>query len=65
VLTIAELTDAEAAGLGTWQVRLSRALHAVTRCAKTYVVQFAEAQRFSHVHFHVIPRADLQRHRGR
>jgi diadenosine tetraphosphate (Ap4A) HIT family hydrolase len=60
VLTIAELTDAEAAGLGTWQVRLSRALHAVTGCAKTYVVQFAEAARFRHVHFHVIPRmADL------
>jgi diadenosine tetraphosphate (Ap4A) HIT family hydrolase len=60
VLAIAELTDGEAAGLGTWQVRLSRALHAVTGCAKTYVVQFAEAARFSHVHFHVIPRmADL------
>jgi diadenosine tetraphosphate (Ap4A) HIT family hydrolase len=60
VLTIAELTDAEAAGLGTWQVGLSRALHSVTGCAKTYVVQFAEAARFRHVHFHVIPRmADL------
>jgi diadenosine tetraphosphate (Ap4A) HIT family hydrolase len=60
VLTVAELTDAEATGLGTWQVRLSRALHAVTGCAKTYVVQFAEAARFSHVHFHLIPRmADL------
>jgi diadenosine tetraphosphate (Ap4A) HIT family hydrolase len=60
VLAIAELTDAEAAGLGIWQVRLSRALHAVTGCAKTYVVQFAEAARFHHVHFHVIPRmADL------
>jgi diadenosine tetraphosphate (Ap4A) HIT family hydrolase len=60
VLAVAELTDAEAAGLGTWQVRLSRALHAVTGCAKTYVVQFAEAARFSHVHFHLIPRmADL------
>jgi diadenosine tetraphosphate (Ap4A) HIT family hydrolase len=56
VLTIAELTDPEAAGLGIWQVRLSRALHAVTGCVKTYVVQFAEAPRFSHVHFHLIPR---------
>jgi diadenosine tetraphosphate (Ap4A) HIT family hydrolase len=56
VLAIAELTDAEAAGLGVWQVRLSRALHAVTGCAKTYVVQFAEAPRYSHVHFHLIPR---------
>jgi diadenosine tetraphosphate (Ap4A) HIT family hydrolase len=58
VLAIAELTDAEAAGLGNWQVGLSRALHAVTRCAKTYVVQFAEADRFRHIHFHVIPRME-------
>lgn len=56
VITVAELTDAEAAGLGTWQVRLSRALHQVTGCAKTYVVQFSEAEGFAHVHFHVIPR---------
>ncbi|MEY9907514.1 diadenosine tetraphosphate (Ap4A) HIT family hydrolase [Catenulispora sp. MAP12-49] len=56
VTTIAELTDAEAAGLGSWQVRLSRALHAVTGCQKTYVVQFAEAAGFGHVHFHIVPR---------
>lgn len=60
VTTIAELTDAEAAALGSWQVRVSRALHAVTGCAKTYVAQFAEAEGFSHVHFHIVPRrADL------
>jgi diadenosine tetraphosphate (Ap4A) HIT family hydrolase len=60
VLAIADLNDAEAAGLGTWQARLSRALHAVTGCTKTYVVQFAEAPRFHHVHFHIVPRmADL------
>jgi diadenosine tetraphosphate (Ap4A) HIT family hydrolase len=57
VTTIAELTDAEAAGLGTWQVRLSRALHAVTGCEKTYVAQFAEAAGYGHVHFHIVPRA--------
>ncbi len=56
VTTIAELTDAEAASLGSWQVRLSRALHAVTGCAKTYVAQFAEAEGFAHVHFHILPR---------
>ncbi|MEU6036957.1 HIT family protein [Actinomadura sp. NPDC047616] len=56
VTAIAELTDAEAAGLGQWQVRLSRALHAATGCAKTYVAQFAEAEGFSHVHFHIVPR---------
>ncbi|CCH17888.1 HIT family protein [Micromonospora lupini] len=58
VVTIADLTDDEAAALGTWQIRLSRALHAVTGCAKTYVAQFAELAGFEHVHFHVVPRAD-------
>lgn len=56
VTSIAELTDAEAATLGGWQVRLSRVLHDVTGCAKTYIVQFAEQGGYSHVHFHVVPR---------
>lgn len=56
VTAVADLTDAEAAGLGGWQVRLSRALHDVTGCAKTYVVQLAEKEGFAHVHFHVVPR---------
>jgi diadenosine tetraphosphate (Ap4A) HIT family hydrolase len=56
VTSIAALTDAEAAALGTWQVRLSRALHAVVGCEKTYVAQFAEAAGFAHVHFHIMPR---------
>ncbi len=56
VTAIGELTDAEAQALGTWQVRLSRALHQVLGCQKTYVAQFAEAQGFAHVHFHLIPR---------
>lgn len=56
VTSIAKLTDDEAAALGTWQVRLSRALHDVTGCAKTYVIQFAEEEGFGHVHFHVVPR---------
>jgi len=60
VTAIAELTDAEATALGSWQVRLSRALRDVTGCAKTYVVQFAEQEGFGHVHFHVVPRmADI------
>jgi diadenosine tetraphosphate (Ap4A) HIT family hydrolase len=56
VTVVADLTDAEAATLGTWQVRLSRALRAVTGCAKTYLVQFAEKEGFAHVHVHVVPR---------
>ena len=56
VTSIAELTDSEALALGAWQVGLSRALQDVTGCEKTYVAQFAEAEGFSHVHFHIIPR---------
>ncbi len=56
VTSIAELSDAAAQTLGVWQVRLSRALHEVLGCQKTYVAQFAEAEGFSHVHFHVVPR---------
>jgi diadenosine tetraphosphate (Ap4A) HIT family hydrolase len=57
VTTIAELTDEEAAALGPWQVRLSRALRTITGCERTYVAQFAEAAGFAHVHFHLVPRA--------
>lgn len=56
VTAVHDLTDAEASTLGAWQVRLSRALRDVTGCAKTYVVQFAEAEGFAHVHFHIVPR---------
>ncbi|GAA2611058.1 hypothetical protein GCM10010399_47420 [Dactylosporangium fulvum] len=56
VTAVADLTPGEAAALGTWQVRVSRALHEVTGCVKTYVVQFAEAPGFGHVHFHIVPR---------
>ncbi|MFF2997832.1 HIT family protein [Streptomyces sp. NPDC057950] len=66
VTAVHDLTDAEASALGVWQVRLSRALRGVTGCAKTYVVQFAEAEGFAHVHFHIVPRmTDLRpEHRG-
>ena len=43
ITSIGELTEAEAQTLGTWQVRLSKALHQVIGCQKTYVVQFAVA----------------------
>jgi diadenosine tetraphosphate (Ap4A) HIT family hydrolase len=56
VTAIADLTPEEAAGLGPWLVRLSGALRDVLGCTKTYVAQFAEAEGFSHVHFHVVPR---------
>lgn len=62
VTALAELTDTEAESLGSWQVRLSRALARVLGCQKTYVAQFAEADGFAHVHFHIVPRPpDLAR----
>ncbi len=65
VTAVHDLTDAEAGALGVWQVGLSRALRGVTGCLKTYVVQFAESEGFAHVHFHIVPRADLPAaHRG-
>jgi len=56
VTSIAELTVDEAALLGPLLHQLSQALHAVVGCEKTYVMQFAEAEGFSHVHFHLVPR---------
>ena len=56
MLAIDELTEHEAAELGPLLRRLTKALRAVTGCEKTYVVQFAEAEGFGHVHFHVVPR---------
>lgn len=35
---------------------VSQALHTVTGCAKTYVIQFAEATGHPHVHVHIVPR---------
>ncbi len=54
------LTEAEAIELGLLIRRVSVALKAVTGCAKTYVIQFAEAAEHPHVHVHIVPRmADM------
>jgi diadenosine tetraphosphate (Ap4A) HIT family hydrolase len=50
------MTEEEAAELGVLLQRASAALREVVGCAKTYVIQFAEAEGHAHVHFHVIPR---------
>lgn len=55
VMELAGLTDAEALGLGTWQVRLAKALTAELGVSKVYVAEFGEAPGF-HLHFHVVPR---------
>jgi diadenosine tetraphosphate (Ap4A) HIT family hydrolase len=61
---VAEHSPAEARELGTLLVAVSRAVEAVTGTAKTYVMQFAEADGFSHTHFHVTPRSPDADRRG-
>ncbi|MEO6996858.1 MAG: HIT family protein [Terracoccus sp.] len=51
-----ELAPAAADELGGLVHRLSRALEQVTGCVKTYLMQFSEADGFSHLHVHVVPR---------
>jgi diadenosine tetraphosphate (Ap4A) HIT family hydrolase len=51
-----ELTSEEGLSLGPLLRDLSLALVDVVGCLKTYIVMFAEAEGFQHVHFHVIPR---------
>lgn len=55
VMELADLTDAEAATLGRWQVRAARALTNELGTPKVYVAEFGEAPGF-HLHFHVVPR---------
>lgn len=66
VTALDELRAEEAAEIGSLLRDATAALRAVTRCEKTYVLLLAEAPGFSHVHFHVVPRAgDLdEAHRG-
>ena len=56
ITALTELSDGAAAELGPMLRGLSEALHQVVGCVKTYVVLLAEAEGFSHVHFHVVPR---------
>lgn len=56
VVSLADLDPAEAAALGPLLTAVSRAVVEVTGCVKTYVALFAEAERYQHVHVHVIPR---------
>ncbi|MEP6776332.1 MAG: HIT family protein [Chloroflexota bacterium] len=51
-----ELTTEEFVELGTLLEQTSKALRENTGCKKEYVVCFAEAEHFEHVHFHVISR---------
>jgi diadenosine tetraphosphate (Ap4A) HIT family hydrolase len=56
VLSLADLEPDEAATLGPLLAVLTRALQQTTGCLKTYVMLFAEAEGYEHLHFHVVPR---------
>jgi diadenosine tetraphosphate (Ap4A) HIT family hydrolase len=59
-----EMTAQEAAALGGLIRDGSVALKITTNCEKTYVMMYAEAEGFSHVHFHLVPRmSDLPEER--
>jgi diadenosine tetraphosphate (Ap4A) HIT family hydrolase len=51
------LSQSEAQALGDILRRMSAALVEVLGCLKTYVVMYAEAPGFTHLHVHVVPRA--------
>jgi diadenosine tetraphosphate (Ap4A) HIT family hydrolase len=56
VTSMDELTAQEAEELGLLARKVSIALRAVTDCTKTYLMLFAEAEGFGHLHVHVVPR---------
>jgi diadenosine tetraphosphate (Ap4A) HIT family hydrolase len=56
VLALDDLSVEEMSGLGPLLRSLTSALRSVTGCEKTYVVLYAEAEGYAHVHFHVVPR---------
>jgi diadenosine tetraphosphate (Ap4A) HIT family hydrolase len=56
VVSFTQLTAEAADELGGLVIRLSSALETVTGCVKTYLMQFSEAEGFSHLHLHLVPR---------
>jgi diadenosine tetraphosphate (Ap4A) HIT family hydrolase len=56
VLSFTELSPAAADELGGLVHRMSIALERVTGSVKTYLMQFSEADGFSHLHVHLVPR---------
>jgi diadenosine tetraphosphate (Ap4A) HIT family hydrolase len=56
VTSFTELTSEAADELGGLVRRLGTALEVVTGRVKTYLMQFSEAEGFSHRHLHLVPR---------
>lgn len=58
VTSMDELTPQEAETLGSLVRRTSRALSEVVGSTKAYVMFFAEAEGFAHLHVYVVPRME-------
>ena len=56
VTSFTELPAEAADELGGLVLRLGAALESMTGCVKTYLMQFSEAEGFSHLHLHLVPR---------
>lgn len=56
VLAFTDLSPEAADELGGVVRRMSLALEQVTGCSKTYLMQFSEAEGYSHLHLHLVPR---------
>jgi diadenosine tetraphosphate (Ap4A) HIT family hydrolase len=56
VTSYTQVSEAAADELGGLVRRLGLALESVTGCAKTYLMQFSEAEGFAHLHLHLVPR---------
>lgn len=57
ITAFADLSRESATELGGLIRDVSVALREITGCVKTYVMQFADAEGFEHLHVHVVPRA--------
>ncbi|MDX6366512.1 MAG: hypothetical protein QOK30_1588 [Nocardioidaceae bacterium] len=57
VTSFGQLLPEAADELGGLVRGLSIALEVVTGCVKTYLMQFSEAEGFSHLHLHLVPRS--------
>jgi diadenosine tetraphosphate (Ap4A) HIT family hydrolase len=56
ITSFTQLSAEAADELGGLIRRLGVALEAVTGCVKTYLMQFSEAEGFTHLHLHLVPR---------
>ena len=56
VTSFTQLSPEAADELGGLVRRLGTALETATGCVKTYLMQFSEAEGFSHLHLHLVPR---------